>query len=313
MSKSIYSPENVLKYSIEVVENARFVKIDNSAIDKLATDLSKILEKPIDEFLGVKTTGKIEDDIQQVFLIDSINFCFWAEKNKPKWLVEHPEGIKATGGWYSLTKVFERALDEKVSILDVNYLLSLNEKEAEHLFKGQNNVDIPLLKERIKCLKDSAKVLKEKFSGKFINVLEKAQNDTLELIEIVCRNFKYFREPFLKRAQILPKDLSYLNGLKIKNLDDLTAFADYRLPQVLRHYGVLIYNLKLSKKIDNYVLIKANSREETEIRAATVWACELLKKKLKTNAGDIDNGLWLLSQDLKSVMLPHHRTRTIFY
>jgi len=307
------NPQNVLKYSREIANEAKFIKINNSAVDKLAADLAKILKNPTDEALGVKTTGEIEDDIQQVFLIDSINFCFWAEKDKPKWLVEYPTGKKASGGWYSLTKVFERALDEKIPILDVDYLLNLNEKEARHLFRGGNNIEVPLFKERLKCLKDSAKVLKGKYSSEFINVLKRAENDAVKLIEIVCKDFKYFRDPFLKRAQILPKDLSYLKGIKIKNLDELTAFADYRLPQVLRHYNVLIYDTKLARKIDNYVLIKAGSGEETEIRAATVWACELLKKKLNTNAGNIDNGLWLLSQDLKTTMLPHHRTYTIFY
>jgi len=313
MSKTIYNPGSVLKYSKEVVSSAKFIKIDNSAVDKLAADLAKILKKPTDEVLGIKTTGKIKDDIQQIFLIDSINFCFWAEKDKPKWVVEYPLGKRASGGWYSLTKVFERALDEKITILDVNYLLVLDMKKTKHLFRGINNTEIPLLKERVECLKDSAKVLKAKYSGQFSNVLKEAKNDAIKLIEIVCKDFKYFRDPFLKRAQILPKDLSYLKGVQIKGLDNLTAFADYRLPQVLRHYGILTFEPKLAKKIDNYVLIKAGTREETEIRAATVWACELLKNKLKTNAGNIDNGLWLLSQDLKSSMLPHHRTYTIFY
>ena len=57
--------------------------------------------------------------------------------------------------------------------------------------------------------------------------------------------------------------------------------------------------------------------EEVEIRAATVWACELLRREMihqghPVTAVEIDLRLWLLGQK-SSDMQPYHRTRTIYY
>jgi hypothetical protein len=100
-------------------------------------------------------------------------------------------------------------------------------------------------------------------------------------------------------------------------LDDLTIFADYKLPQILRQYGILEYDTVLASRVDAQELIPAGSEEEVEIRASTVWACELLRRAMqrhghKMNAMEIDARLWLLAQDAGD-MRPYHRTRTPFY
>ncbi len=103
-------------------------------------------------------------------------------------------------------------------------------------------------------------------------------------------------------------------GKQIKNLQHLTAFADYKLPQILRMFGVLEYVDELAEKVDNIIEISYNSREEIEIRAATIWAVELLRQKVqKLTAMEIDNALWLISREIKDEAKPYHRTRTIFY
>ncbi|TMC84749.1 MAG: hypothetical protein E6J10_09115, partial [Chloroflexi bacterium] len=94
-------------------------------------------------------------------------------------------------------------------------------------------------------------------------------------------------------------------------------FADYKLPQVLRHFGVLEYHPTLAERIDNQQLLEAGSEEEVEIRAATIWACELLRREMirqdhPVTAAEIDLRLWLLGQN-SSEMRPYHRTRTIYY
>src|SRR5581483_11189983 len=99
---------------------------------------------------------------------------------------------------------------------------------------------------------------------------------------------------FLKRAQICANDLSYLTqmpgGKRLTNLDKLTAFADYKIPQILREAGVIIYSEDLAELIDNYHEIPAGSKYETEIRAATVWGVELVKQRLnKYTAAQVDN------------------------
>ena len=54
-----------------------------------------------------------------------------------------------------------------------------------------------------------------------------------------------------------------------------------------------------------------------EIRAATIWACELLRRAMQEyghfiTAADIDLRLWQMGQQ-SAEMRPYHRTRTIYY
>ena len=69
-------------------------------------------------------------------------------------------------------------------------------------------------------------------------------------------------------------------------------------------------------RIDNQELLKQGSDEEVEIRAATIWACELLRRAMQRqgysmNAADIDSKLWFLSQNTER-MRPYHRVYTQF-
>lgn len=321
-------PFNVLTSTKSIIENPKYVTLNENNLNNITDIILDKLEKGLD---GAPThfgeTGNLENDIQLIFIEDVVNFCFWAEKDKPKWSVEYPKGTITTGGWYSLTKCFQRALSEKIPILDPKFLINLTLDDVKSIFKGVNDVEIPLLKERLINLQEAGKVLEEKYSGKFINALEEANFDAINIVNLILKDFPSFRDiaridgqeiAFLKRAQICAQDFSYLNlqskfNKTIKNVDILTAFADYKIPQMLRKYEVISYTKDLAEKIDNYILIEQGSREEVEIRSATVWCIELIRQKLKKyTASDIDNALWLLSQDQKDIK-PYHRTYTIYY
>jgi hypothetical protein len=70
--------------------------------------------------------------------------------------------------------------------------------------------------------------------------------------------------------------------------------------------------------------LEASSRKEIEIRAATVWAGELMRRELVTRcpqitphsevpALHIDYWLWREGQTQGPEIRPYHRTRTIYY
>lgn len=219
---------------------------------------------------------------------------------------------------------FRRAVTENVPILDANYLAALTQEQTAELFRSSNGLDMPLLKERQASLSEVGQVLVAKFKGKFTNVIEESGYDAVKLVKLIYENFSSFRDIaqydgrdiyFLKRAQICADDVSFLVGLpnKLANLGKLTAFADYKLPQMLREAGIIEYTPKLAEQIDNMVLIKAGSKEEVEIRAATVQGIELIHQRIpKYSAAAIDSTLWYISQDQTNVR-PYHRTYTIYY
>jgi hypothetical protein len=101
-------------------------------------------------------------------------------------------------------------------------------------------------------------------------------------------------------------------------MERLTAFADYKLPQVLRELGVISYSQGLASRIDAMECLQAGCEEEVEIRAMTVWAVEQLRKGFQERGRSltsplVDNWLWQLGQMDVFRKRPYHRCRTIYY
>jgi hypothetical protein len=115
---------------------------------------------------------------------------------------------------------------------------------------------------------------------------------------------------FYKRAQIAANDLHLAGVVSYPDIDRLTIFADNLVPHVLRHAGVLTYSQELAERVDNGIELPAGSREEQEIRACAVHACEHIASKLGVAPALLDNWLWN-----KGLGLPGrpHITRTTFY
>jgi len=63
-------------------------------------------------------------------------------------------------------------------------------------------------------------------------------------------------------------------------MDRLTTFADYRVPQILRHKGILEYAPTLADRVNQHFELARGSFEEVSIRAATVVAVEELVRVL---------------------------------
>ena len=183
-----------------------------------------------------------------------------------------------------------------------------------------------MLKERYKIIKQLAKELKQ--SNNFENITN--SHTDIELLNNIINNFSNFRDIsiykgkeiyFFKRAILLVEDLSLnIDSLKenIKNIDNMIGCADYKIPQVLRHLGILEYSNSLAAIIDNKKELKHDSEMEIEIRANMLYTIELIKEKLhqkgiNMNSLEIDNALWLLSKNKEYKEKPHHLTKTIYY
>lgn len=122
-----------------------------------------------------------------------------------------------------------------------------------------------------------------------------------------------FGDRYLKKSQLALSIFgAYLrDGGTDVNTRDLTAFADYQVPRVLRALGILRYSDGLAAMVDGGDLIPQDSAEERSIRAATIIACEQIATHCQASAADIDNLLWL-SQDLAQDA-PFHLTTTTRY
>lgn len=141
---------------------------------------------------------------------------------------------------------------------------------------------------------------------------------------MIISNFEGFRDIFqyngdivylLKRVQILVSDLFGAGCWQFNDMNELTMFPDYQIPQVLNTKGILKYSEELQRKVDNKEEILKGSEMEIEIRAATVVACDIIAESLAQPAYKIDWLLWQIGENEKKsgLLRPHHRTITTFY
>ena len=97
---------------------------------------------------------------------------------------------------------------------------------------------------------------------------------------------------FYKRAQITANDLVLAGVAEYPDVDELTIFADNMVPHVLRLDGVLRYDDALAARIDAGEPLAHGSREEVELRACAVHACEAIAARLGVAPRTLDNWLW---------------------
>lgn len=317
--KDTPDPLRVRASTAWILERARFVRLDPAGLGRVATLVQTHIHKK--RLLTQTQFGSRHVGPQRVFLQDVVNFCFWAKGGEPRWTVEYPPG-KRNNGWYALTACFDRAIAEGVPILDAAFLSRLALAHARHIFRGSGNIPIPLLAKRHQFLRSAGKTLSGNYQGSVERFIGAVDHDAARLVRAVITNFPSFEDTttvdgkpvtFYKRAQIFVYDLSLLPGHQLQHLEALTAFADYKLPQFLRHLGAIHYTESLARRVDRMKLMARSSREEVEIRAATVWAAELVSQKLGVSAVLVDNALWLAAATTSSPTKPYHRTLTTNY
>jgi hypothetical protein len=267
-----------------------------------------------------------ERTINWLLVLDALNFCFWPEKGQPRWSIEYRG--ETLNGYWAEAAALKRAVEDGIPLWDATCLSTISSETVAHIFRGSGT--IPLLEQRVSHAREVGHVLLEHYNGQFVHAIEQAEYNALKLVNLLVRDFPSFRDiatyhahtvKFLKRAQICVADLyNAFYGQQwgtFADLERLTIFADYKLPQVLRHYHVLEYDSTLAQRVDNQELLPTESEEEIEIRAATIWACEFLRRQMQQQgytmtAAEIDQRLWLMGQE-STAMRPYHRTRTIYY
>jgi hypothetical protein len=267
-------------------------------------------------------------------VLDALNFCFWSERPDPgdRWKVTyHGETID---GYWALAAALKRAIEEGYPLTDPTYLESISASDLATILRPATpgGEQIPLFGNRLANLQELGRGLNAIGGGEpAANLVTEAGGSAVALVQRVVDLFPSFNDiafyrgrevRFYKRAQILISDLAgAFEGRGFGKFHDfaaLTAFADYKVPQVLRQLGILRYDPALAARIASRALLPAGSEEEIEIRAATIWGVEYLRRALASlgrvlPASDIDWLLWQAGQRLPFGTEPYHRTLTVFY
>jgi len=319
--------DEVLKTAKYIAAKSQAVTLDNEALIRFCGKLVQqgINVPPWDaryHFCGSK-----EETVAYMLVLDSLNFCFWPSLGSLRWEI-HDE-LGRLSGYYALAAALKRAVESGMPITEAECLAELSLDQLKQILGGQGVLQ--LLEDRLKILHELGHVLREDFGGKAHHLVETAQGSAVTLTRLLAEKLSSFRDTathqnhkvfFYKRAQIFAADLHGAFGAKdwgdFADIDQLTAFADYKLPQVLRQLGILRYTRSLAQKVDQKILLESGGPEEVEIRANTIWAVELIRQELDRigkvlRAFEIDHILWHLGQEAVFKKKPYHRTVTIFY
>lgn len=128
---------------------------------------------------------------------------------------------------------------------------------------------MPLFDNRLTILHEVGKMLIEKYNGTFMTCVKLANKSASKLLSIIVKDFPCFRDEVVykgkflslyKRAQILIGDLwSFFDSKswgEFEDIDKVTMYADYRIPQVLVYFGAISYSEKLMRKLQNGKICK---------------------------------------------------------
>lgn len=315
--------DRILNSLTPVLEDLKFVTIDTYRLKAIADEL---LEAPIPPWDNdLQLLGTPEETAQYYFFLDSINFCFWGRKNTPRW--EYQINGEWVGGYYAYSRAIKDAFVQDARFFDASYLSEISEEDFRSIFASGRNT-LELVDERLNIIRENFRILKKNFDGKAIHLFQQADMDADMIVETLLDTFPTFDDSvlwqgnrvfFLKRAQILVSDISFtgLPELAIQNLDHLTVFADYKLPQILESFGVLKYSAELDSDIVHEVLIPKGSQKEIELRAASIAAIEQLRDEMEglgrtISTNELDWILWVKAK-ATSFEKSHHKTLTTFY
>jgi hypothetical protein len=317
--------------AIDVLESSRFVIEQSDSVsireEKIPPWVREHLAAPVPDwdskhhfFDGSAQT------VAYCLLLDALNFCFFPD---PRWEVvvdgEHLQG------YFALAAVLKRTFQEHRSLDNFAQLAKIDVEAVRRVLQGSTPIgQIPLLEERAVILREIGERISYLYNGNPTHLVKAARGSALALLELIVETFPSFRDEveyageqiaFYKRAQIFIADLfDCFHGTSygaFRDIDRLTAFADYKLPQILRAEDILSYATELAGHVDQKRWLEAGSRFEVEIRAAVVVTVDLLRREFERQGRsllpiEVDWMLWQVAQEHPN-MAPHHRTLTIFY
>lgn len=296
-----------------VCDNSKNVTINYTKIDEM---VNRIESSQVTHWLNSNPFGLMDLDANS--LIDFLliyhtigDYCFWGN---PKWEIDTDLGVM--DGSFAIMYL-------SLSRFKQNHNFDMTFAEFGEFLKG--NVVIPLLENRYENLVKMNGFLRRNKNA--FHELIRGMNSDTELFEFIITNLDYFQDVskygqkdilFYKRAQLLTSDILHVKekkeGISV-DYSHLIGCADYKIPQVMRCYGMLEFSNELAKKVDGGIELKEGSKDEIEIRANALKVIDYIYRKtgMRYPRMNINDFIWLLGQDKTKMTKPYHKTLTSHY
>lgn len=310
--------EQIRQSCAEVAELADHVQIDQPAIDAYADELpvDRIETPERDEQLHYFGHGA--ETVAYVLTLDTVNFGSgyfpWTQPRDGQ--TDYAMVARALTDRFESHGPFD---PEQLTELDMEACGEIFAQETQHDARRK------LMASYAHTLGELGEFLLEEYDGSYTAPVEEADGSAAGLVEILRQIpsfgdevvYKNVDVPLYKRAQITANDLHLAfegeSWGQFDDIDELTLFADNRVPHVLRMDGLVSYSDELAELVDNRQLLDPGSAEEIEIRACAVHAVEVLSEKVGLPARLLDNYLWHRGQQDRYRVRPAHLTQSVYY
>lgn len=316
----------VLKLSETILKKPRYLGLDRAKkISEVAFQCRDMeLSIPTYDYPGAYPQSDDFEEMSLFYLVfNAINYCYFDQFGN-RFAAGEKSG--STLASTRLAYAWEEIRDPMfLANIDENYLLS-------ELFAAE--IPISLVKERTAALREIGTFINQNFDFTFEKLFLKYRRDAYLVSQMLPTLLPTWRDPFFKRSQLF---VSMVYGrfqnrgflpISTDSLDNLTVFADYKVPQSLFAFKIIHPSQELSEHICQKKLIPAGSQMELEIRAATIVVSQLLLEDLQKyrkdptiNSLHVDYLLWAATKgliELPEKLLeipdwPHHLTMTTDY
>ena len=272
--------------------NPVYVSINFERLDTIAANMQSIRPPKFPN-----PTVPDKEDVYKSVLLElvggAINYCYWYGRDDVR-----PGGASSTFMYENLQNAFwdyEPAYQSNFKSCINNFIQNLTFKR------------FPLLEERINHLKQL-----EYFAEDYVQIILDSDRKDLEphMNNLLAEFPGYASDIFLKRASLFFLQLYRRFGWFAEAMKTLHIPADYQVPKLMNHEGIIEYDTELGYEIDLRRPIPKGSQKECEIRAATVQVAKMLIENTGWNVAEVDGYFWLRRKEVEG---PFHLTITTDY
>jgi hypothetical protein len=272
--------DDVFEIARSFMKNPYHVSIDYQRIEVISQQINKT-EKP--NFLLPEVEDPAVGIIAEI-IAGSINYCYWYGSHNIR-----PKNS-------SSTRMYDLLLQSKPEKDSTEYYEDFLDEWISNFKKALSINRFPLLEERIKHLDE----LNNANTLIFTSGIAKGRYSLEDGLSFLIENFPgYASDIFLKRASLLFIQFFRRFGWFDDELFKLHVPADYQVPKMLEHFGCTSYSPDLYHKIQTGQLIPKNSREECEIRSATILTMKKLSELTGWNIAEVDAFFFLKRHEVK--------------
>ena len=308
--------DDILQSAYRISQSSDSVCINDGQLFKIA---EKLKQKTASHFLVPSSFLPYERQLMFAFILGLSRFCYWQEDQK-----------------YCDEKVLEscyaEAIRAGIDILNPDVIRKLDADHYQRLLRSNKPCGLLFSQKRFEFICDGIDVLTHKYDGSILTFFKNCRYDAERMVNALVDDFVGFDDIhsyqteavfFLYRAQQMIYDFDCIyfsqTGKHFKKYENLILGANERTACALHRLGGIEYVPDLQKVILSGKEISSGSVWETQLRANAVAAVDKIKKMLykitpkDKKVDNVEQVLWMLSQEGFNPKIPPHKTYTWFY